>query len=173
MVAASSRRAAGVTTGPPSLAPPGRATPGTRRRSWGRPSALRRCPGRLPAPWPAIRGSRTTTGPDRGSRRHPFPCGQFPSADAVSVPPQPPVGVERQVPPAHRAVAGGGVDVAQLSECGDEVAVAQRDAQPPRPGGPPPPAAGGVAPPVGGGGQVRSEEHTSELQSRPHLVCRL
>src|SRR3989442_4874097 len=23
------------------------------------------------------------------------------------------------------------------------------------------------------GGQVRSEEHTSELQSRPHLVCRL
>src|SRR3989442_6309208 len=24
-----------------------------------------------------------------------------------------------------------------------------------------------------GGGIVRSEEHTSELQSRPHLVCRL
>src|SRR5690554_7648083 len=23
------------------------------------------------------------------------------------------------------------------------------------------------------GGRVRSEEHTSELQSRPHLVCRL
>src|SRR5690554_7182214 len=23
------------------------------------------------------------------------------------------------------------------------------------------------------GGQARSEEHTSELQSRPHLVCRL
>src|SRR3989442_5764805 len=23
------------------------------------------------------------------------------------------------------------------------------------------------------GGKVRSEEHTSELQSRPHLVCRL
>src|SRR2546422_6639698 len=27
--------------------------------------------------------------------------------------------------------------------------------------------------PVGGGGLVRSEEHTSELQSRLHLVCRL
>src|SRR3989442_4003294 len=26
---------------------------------------------------------------------------------------------------------------------------------------------------VSHGGQVRSEEHTSELQSRPHLVCRL
>src|SRR5690554_6060894 len=25
----------------------------------------------------------------------------------------------------------------------------------------------------GGGGESRSEEHTSELQSRPHLVCRL
>src|SRR5690554_7631666 len=25
----------------------------------------------------------------------------------------------------------------------------------------------------GGGGDGRSEEHTSELQSRPHLVCRL
>src|SRR5690554_7677782 len=25
----------------------------------------------------------------------------------------------------------------------------------------------------GGKGQLRSEEHTSELQSRPHLVCRL
>src|SRR5436305_6128489 len=25
----------------------------------------------------------------------------------------------------------------------------------------------------GGVGRVRSEEHTSELQSRPHLVCRL
>src|SRR3989442_4244399 len=25
----------------------------------------------------------------------------------------------------------------------------------------------------GGGGDLRSEEHTSELQSRPHLVCRL
>src|SRR3989442_8745893 len=25
----------------------------------------------------------------------------------------------------------------------------------------------------GGGGDHRSEEHTSELQSRPHLVCRL
>src|SRR3989442_4715673 len=24
-----------------------------------------------------------------------------------------------------------------------------------------------------GGGEARSEEHTSELQSRPHLVCRL
>src|SRR5690554_7613860 len=27
--------------------------------------------------------------------------------------------------------------------------------------------------PVSGGEQGRSEEHTSELQSRPHLVCRL
>src|SRR5436305_15159992 len=26
---------------------------------------------------------------------------------------------------------------------------------------------------VPGSGRVRSEEHTSELQSRPHLVCRL
>src|SRR5436305_10195830 len=26
---------------------------------------------------------------------------------------------------------------------------------------------------VSGGGAYRSEEHTSELQSRPHLVCRL
>src|SRR3989442_8635066 len=26
---------------------------------------------------------------------------------------------------------------------------------------------------LGGPGIVRSEEHTSELQSRPHLVCRL
>src|SRR5690554_7589776 len=25
----------------------------------------------------------------------------------------------------------------------------------------------------GGFGRIRSEEHTSELQSRPHLVCRL
>src|SRR3989442_10769707 len=29
------------------------------------------------------------------------------------------------------------------------------------------------APPGGGGAGLRSEEHTSELQSRPHLVCRL
>src|SRR5436305_7197252 len=28
-------------------------------------------------------------------------------------------------------------------------------------------------PPFGDGRQTRSEEHTSELQSRPHLVCRL
>src|SRR5436305_15166995 len=27
--------------------------------------------------------------------------------------------------------------------------------------------------PMGGGTDKRSEEHTSELQSRPHLVCRL
>src|SRR3989442_12252457 len=27
--------------------------------------------------------------------------------------------------------------------------------------------------PSGGGKPLRSEEHTSELQSRPHLVCRL
>src|SRR5690554_7552968 len=26
---------------------------------------------------------------------------------------------------------------------------------------------------IGAGAKVRSEEHTSELQSRPHLVCRL
>src|SRR5690606_37662645 len=88
------------------------------------------------------------------SVRYPFPCGQFPAAVAVAVPPKPPVGVERQVPAAHRAVAVGRVDAAQLSECGDEVAVAQRDAQPPRPGGAPPPAANDRAPPVGGGGQV-------------------
>src|SRR3989442_10890104 len=31
---------------------------------------------------------------------------------------------------------------------------------------------GGVTPPGGNSG-TRSEEHTSELQSRPHLVCRL
>src|SRR2546429_1285581 len=35
---------------------------------------------------------------------------------------------------------------------------------------PDPPA---VAEPAGGAGPVRSEEHTSELQSRLHLVCRL
>src|SRR5690625_6401945 len=29
------------------------------------------------------------------------------------------------------------------------------------------------SPPVGGGRRRRSEEHTSELQSRGHLVCRL
>src|SRR3989442_5925790 len=28
-------------------------------------------------------------------------------------------------------------------------------------------------PPIPPAGDVRSEEHTSELQSRPHLVCRL
>src|SRR5690554_6996424 len=28
-------------------------------------------------------------------------------------------------------------------------------------------------PPLEPGGGLRSEEHTSELQSRPHLVCRL
>src|SRR3712207_8073116 len=33
--------------------------------------------------------------------------------------------------------------------------------------------AGGVARAARGGGQARSEEHTSELQSRPYLVCRL
>src|SRR3989442_11113521 len=32
---------------------------------------------------------------------------------------------------------------------------------------------GPPAPPAGGGPETRSEEHTSELQSRPHLVCRL
>src|SRR5205809_2762597 len=39
-----------------------------------------------------------------------------------------------------------------------------------------PPVAGdlaGVGPDVGGQVGVRSEEHTSELQSRLHLVCRL
>src|SRR5690554_7494145 len=30
-----------------------------------------------------------------------------------------------------------------------------------------------ATPYTGSPGQVRSEEHTSELQSRPHLVCRL
>src|SRR3989442_8649520 len=30
-----------------------------------------------------------------------------------------------------------------------------------------------VAPTYGSEGRRRSEEHTSELQSRPHLVCRL
>src|SRR5690554_7516486 len=30
-----------------------------------------------------------------------------------------------------------------------------------------------VVPVVQGSGAIRSEEHTSELQSRPHLVCRL
>src|SRR3712207_8263408 len=29
------------------------------------------------------------------------------------------------------------------------------------------------APPVGGSARIRSEEHTSELQSRQYLVCRL
>src|SRR5437870_8986621 len=29
------------------------------------------------------------------------------------------------------------------------------------------------SPPAGGPGRARSEEHTSELQSRGHLVCRL
>src|SRR5690554_7781564 len=32
---------------------------------------------------------------------------------------------------------------------------------------------GGHRPRLGGGAAARSEEHTSELQSRPHLVCRL
>src|SRR3989442_2466790 len=31
----------------------------------------------------------------------------------------------------------------------------------------------GRPPPGGDGASLRSEEHTSELQSRPHLVCRL
>src|SRR2546422_3695171 len=47
----------------------------------------------------------------------------------------------------------------------------------PRGGGRPAPArAGGKRDPEGGGGhpgEGRSEEHTSELQSRLHLVCRL
>src|SRR3712207_8983513 len=34
-------------------------------------------------------------------------------------------------------------------------------------------AADGTARPTGGRGPVRSEEHTSELQSRQYLVCRL
>src|SRR3989442_10509534 len=34
-------------------------------------------------------------------------------------------------------------------------------------------AAGGVEIGLGGDDVLRSEEHTSELQSRPHLVCRL
>src|SRR2546422_4643934 len=40
-----------------------------------------------------------------------------------------------------------------------------------RPASPPPARAGRVRPARAGGG--RSEEHTSELQSRLHLVCRL
>src|SRR3712207_7635509 len=48
----------------------------------------------------------------------------------------------------------------------------------PQPGGPCSPAAwSGTRPPEGSGirrvGDVRSEEHTSELQSRQYLVCRL
>src|SRR3989442_1736570 len=37
----------------------------------------------------------------------------------------------------------------------------------------PPPRGGGDLPRRPSGGGDRSEEHTSELQSRPHLVCRL
>src|SRR2546425_6578403 len=57
------------------------------------------------------------------------------------------------------------------ARCGDQVEAAEGDI--PRPS-----INGGVArevkgtPPVGGGG-VRSEEHTSELQSLAYLVCRL
>src|SRR3712207_8151896 len=40
---------------------------------------------------------------------------------------------------------------------------------PPAPSRPAPPP----APPPGGGGAPRSEENTSELQSRQYLVCRL
>src|SRR5205823_12122990 len=38
---------------------------------------------------------------------------------------------------------------------------------------PPPPAAGRLVPPRAVQGAVRSEEHTSELQSLAYLVCRL
>src|SRR3712207_9020573 len=41
-----------------------------------------------------------------------------------------------------------------------------------RPEGRAPPERG-RDPPYGGGGEHRSEEHTSELQSRQYLVCRL
>src|SRR3989442_12446233 len=49
-------------------------------------------------------------------------------------------------------------------------------ASPPRHGGAPPRAAAAPSGRAGRGGgcsRCRSEEHTSELQSRPHLVCRL
>src|SRR3712207_6849130 len=55
-----------------------------------------------------------------------------------------------------------------------------RRGRPPAAPGPPPVHGGGRAPPsvrvrqdVPGTGPLRSEEHTSELQSRQYLVCRL
>src|SRR3989442_8995566 len=45
----------------------------------------------------------------------------------------------------------------------------RRPREPPR--RPPPRPSASV--PAGSAREVRSEEHTSELQSRPHLVCRL
>src|SRR3712207_9009634 len=64
----------------------------------------------------------------------------------------------RRLRPAHHRVAGGGVQA--------------------RPGDRPVQGPHGAAAPEGGGGEgqdgaVRSEEHTSELQSRQYLVCRL
>src|SRR5437870_11131803 len=66
--------------------------------------------------------------------------------------------------------------LAALAACGSPRTRPQPAAPPPpaparaTPASPPPPAAPTPARPAGA---ARSEEHTSELQSRGHLVCRL
>src|SRR6266498_4280034 len=112
-------------------------------RDWVQTCALPICPSERPTS-PNCRSRSTTATLCPASAR------LIPRLHEVSVLPVPPLGPRTQI------IGESATPVASAAPCFRATAFSRLNRTP-----------------SGDSGSVRSEEHTSELQSRPHLVCRL